>query len=404
MTTKKLVHSTTVGLALLTAVALVLTACGRQAAAPTPANLNAPQGVDATTITIGASMPLTGPIAGAGQSLSNGLKIAVGSINDAGGIHGRKVTAEILDDQYQTPVSVANVRKMVSDDKVYALVDLVGTNLVPASWPFLKDSGIPVWGPISPSDPKMDNVFLLGAAIRDQAAVEMDYMIGQGYKKIGIIYLQGAFGDAEKQGVTAVLAKHPEVQVVSEQSVGVSDVNMAPYVLNAQKANPDAFMLGCANTQSYLFLKAAADQNWKPHFVGNGNTVTTPEISAFASAEGVVSTAISQPLNSPNPEIKKFKDAAAKYTPGIAPTLQTLQAYTNALVFFHTLQQMGDDYTWKHFLKTTESMRSYETGIYPQITFGALPDGHSAARGSLLTELKSGTFSPLTGKFLEPSA
>ena len=408
-----------------TAAAAALAACGReQVAAPPSAasapagaassapaasasaalspTLGAPQGVTASTILVGASMPTTGPIAGAGQSLSNGLKIAVGVVNDAGGIKGRKITANILDDQYSTPNNVANNRKLVSEDKVYAIVDPVGTNLIPASWPFIKESGIPFFAPISPGDPQMDNVFLLGAAIRDQAAVEMEYVVSKGYKTVGIVYLEGAFGDAEKEGFTAVLNKHPEIKVVSQQTVGVTDLNMAPYVVNAQKANPEAFLLGCANTQSYLFLKGAADNNWKPVFIGNGNTVTTPEISKLASAEGVISTAISQPLDSPNPEIKKFKDAAAKFTPGVDPTLQTLQSYGNAIVFFHILETTND-WSWKGLIKATEAIKNYETGIYPQITFGPLPNGHSAARGSLLTQLKSGTFTPLTGKFVEPS-
>lgn len=391
-------------LAVASAVLLALGACSRASSAPTPANLSADQGVDAATINIGASMPLTGPIAGAGQALSNGLKIAVGTVNETGGVHGRKINATIYDDQYSTPTQVANIQKLVSEDKVYALVDLVGTQLIPASWTYLGSSGIPVWGPISPTDPHMSNVFLLGAAIRDQAAVEMDYLIAKGFKKIGIIYLQGAFGDAEKVGITAVLAKHPDVTIVSEQSMAVTDLNPAPYVINAQKANPEAFILGCSNTQSYVILKQAANSAFKPFFIGNGNTVTTPQISTLASDEGLVSTAITQALNSPNPAVVKFNAEAAKYTPGIAPTLQTLQAYANAMVFFHTLQSAGDNLSWKNFIKTAESTKNYDSGIYPPITLGPLPNGHSGASGSLVTVLKSGTFTPETGKFIEPSA
>jgi len=66
-------------------------------------------------------------------------------------------------------------------------------------------------------------------------------------------------------------------------------------------------------------------------------------------------------------------------------TLQTLQAYANAMVFFEAVKRAGDDLSWDHLFKTIESIKDYDTGIYPPITFGPLPDGHFAASGSLPT-------------------
>lgn len=360
-----------------------------------------PQGVTEDTIKIGASMPITGPIAGAGGALSNGMKIAVESINADGGINGRKLEMTILDDQYQTPKSVANLRKLASDH--YAIVNPIGTQLLPASWDFLEESGIPVFGPVSPPDPKLPNVFGLGASIEQQSAVIADHLVEKGFKRIGVIYLQGEFGDAEKKGIDAVIAQHPDVEIVTEQSLPVTELNVSSYVLNAQKADPEAFILGSQNTTSYLILQEAERLGWKPYFIGNGNTVSTPEIAQFPFAEGTVSTAITQSLSSDTPGVKKFLEDAEKYTPGVAPTLQTLQTYAQTMVFAEAVRRAGDDLSWDNLIKTIESIEGYETGIYPTITFGPLPDGHFAASGSLLTQLKDGVFTPITGEFVEPS-
>lgn len=391
--------------AVLTAAFLSVAACGGGSPSPSSAGsgnaAKLPQGVTDTSIKIGASMPITGPIAGAGMSLSNGLKIAVASINASGGINGRKIDLTILDDKYETPLSVANTRKLASED--YAIVNPIGTQLIPASWTFLKESGIPTFGPISPADPKIKNVFLLGASILDQSAVEADYLISKGFKKIGVIYLQGEFGDAEKKGIDAVLANHPDVKIVTEQSLPVTELNVSPYVLNAQKANPEAFILGSQNTTSFLILKEAAKIGWKPFFIGNGNTTTTPEIAKLDSADGLVSTSITQSLNADTEQVKKFRDDAAKYTSGVAPTGQTLQAYANAMVFFEAVKRAGDNLSWDNLITTIESIKNYDSGMYPTISFGPLPDGHHAASGSLLTVLKNHTFVPVDGKFVEPS-
>ena len=375
----------------------LLTACGRESSSGS----DLPQGVTETTIKIGASMPITGPIAGAGGALSNGMKIAVEAINAEGGINGRKIELTILDDQYQTPKSVANIRRLASDH--YAIVNPIGTQLLPASWDFVKESGIPFFGPVSPPDPKLPNVFGLGATIKQQSSVIADYLVAQGYKRIGVMYLQGEFGDAEKAGIEAVLANHPDVQIVTEQTLPVTELDVAAYVLNAQKAQPEAMILGTQNTTSYLILKEAERIGWKPFFIGNGNTVTTPEIAQLKFAEGLVSTAITQSLSSDSPAIKKFLADAEKYTPGVQPTLQTLQTYANAMVFFEAVRRAGDDLSWENLFRTIENMKNYETGIYPTISFGPLPDGHWAASGSLLTRLEDGVYKPITGEFVEPS-
>lgn len=360
-----------------------------------------PQGVTEDSIAIGASMPITGPIAGAGGALSNGMKIAVESINADGGINGRTLELTILDDQYQTPKSVANIRKLASDQ--YAIVNPIGTQLLPASWDFLEQSGIPTFGPVSPPDPKLPNVFGLGASIEQQSAVMADHLIEKGFKRIGVIYLQGEFGDAEKKGIDAVLAEHPDVEIVTEQSLPVTELNVSSYVLNAQKADPEAFILGSQNTTSYLILQEAERIGWKPYFIGNGNTVTTPEIAQFPFAEGLISTAITQSLDADTEGVQKFLEDAEKYTPGVEPTLQTLQTYAQTMVFAEAVRRAGDDLSWENLISTIESIEGYETGIYPTITFGPLPDGHFAASGSLVTELKDGVFVPVTGEFVEPS-
>ena len=76
--------------AVLAGASLAVAACGGGSATSSGQSddkpgSKAPQGVTDTAIKIGATMPITGPIAGAGGALSNGLKIAVESVNAAGG-------------------------------------------------------------------------------------------------------------------------------------------------------------------------------------------------------------------------------------------------------------------------------------------------------------------------------
>ena len=86
----------------------------------------APPGVTDDQIKIGATLPLTGTAAVSGQGLQAGIKMAVDEINAAGGIDGRKINLIILDDGFTADRVVTNVRRLVSQEKVYAVVAPAG--------------------------------------------------------------------------------------------------------------------------------------------------------------------------------------------------------------------------------------------------------------------------------------
>ena len=103
-----------------------------------------PPGVTDNSILIGATLPLTGTAAVAGQGLQAGLKIAADEINSNGGIGGRKVELKLLDDGFTPDRVVTNVRRLVSQDHVYALVAPAGSQGLPGAWPFICPPRIPL--------------------------------------------------------------------------------------------------------------------------------------------------------------------------------------------------------------------------------------------------------------------
>jgi len=90
-----------------------LLACAGAAAAQTPA----PNG-----IVVGASLPLSGPNAAAGQEGLAVLKAYFDSVNQAGGIDGRPVQLQALDDAFNPQKAADNARQLI-DAKAVALVN-----------------------------------------------------------------------------------------------------------------------------------------------------------------------------------------------------------------------------------------------------------------------------------------
>ncbi|MCW2756865.1 MAG: ethanolamine utilization protein EutJ, partial [Nocardioidaceae bacterium] len=74
------------------------------------------------TIKIGVTLSLTGPIAAIGAQELAGMKLAVKTINDAGGVKGKKVELVVTDDKFTPDQAVLNIRKLVQQDDVVAVL------------------------------------------------------------------------------------------------------------------------------------------------------------------------------------------------------------------------------------------------------------------------------------------
>src|SRR5437762_4609600 len=94
-------------------LAVALVAAAAQAQVP---------GVSATQVLIGQSAPLTGSNAELGNDIRNGLLAYFRKVNDAGGVHGRKLQLVSLDDGNAVPRAEANTKKLVEEQSVFALV------------------------------------------------------------------------------------------------------------------------------------------------------------------------------------------------------------------------------------------------------------------------------------------
>jgi len=117
------------------ACALVLAGVAGAAPAETP-------GVSSGTILIGGTVPLSGPET-AYSVVAYGADAYFKYVNDHGGVFGRKIQYRYLDDAYDPAQTVQQVRRLVEQDKVFAIFNQVGTEQVLATRPYLNQRGVP---------------------------------------------------------------------------------------------------------------------------------------------------------------------------------------------------------------------------------------------------------------------
>src|SRR5262249_15858772 len=84
-------------------------------------------GITDKEIIIGARLDLTGAVANWGVNIKSGMEAVFNRVNEAGGVHGRKIKLIAYDHVYQPPKAVINAKRLVERDKVFVMMGHLGT-------------------------------------------------------------------------------------------------------------------------------------------------------------------------------------------------------------------------------------------------------------------------------------
>src|SRR6201987_2440195 len=172
----------------------------------------AEDGVTADSITFGQAAVLQGPASALRQGMRSGIQAAFDEVNARGGVHGRKLKLVSRDDGYEPERAIAETRKLIGEDKVFALIGPVGTPTSAAAQPIATAAHVPFIGPFTGAgflrNPKLDNLM----NVRGSYCAETEAWIKQltedlKIKKIAIFYQDDAFGRAGLDGVKAAMSK-----------------------------------------------------------------------------------------------------------------------------------------------------------------------------------------------------
>ena len=180
-------------------------------------------------IVVGASLPLSGPNAAAGQEGLAVLKAYFDSVNQSGGIDGRPVRLNALDDAFNPQKAADNARQLI-DAKAVALVNCWGTSSCSAMVPVANQAGIPLVGGIAGGGAMRSAPGRYAFNIRASTTAEIDAMVRQmasiGQKSIAVVYQNDAFGKSGQAAASTVLQQH-QLPAVAELAIAPDGSNAA---------------------------------------------------------------------------------------------------------------------------------------------------------------------------------
>src|SRR6266581_6839077 len=207
----------------------------------------AEDGVSPDKIVFGQATALDGPASALGQGMKMGLEAAFAEVNKAGGVKGRKLELKSLDDGYEPTKSIEAVKKLLEEDKVFAIAGAVGTPTAAATLPIATAAGAPFIGAFTGAEFLREPYKPLVLNIRASYFQETEAMVEHltkdlGASRIAIMYQDDAFGQAGLAGIKKALDKR-QMQLAGEGTFERNTTAVKGALLAIKKADPDAVIM-----------------------------------------------------------------------------------------------------------------------------------------------------------------
>jgi ABC-type branched-subunit amino acid transport system substrate-binding protein len=374
---------------------------GLLAGAASSALAQSAPGVTDTEILIGSCSALEGPSHFLGQQTVNGAKAYFNLIDEEGGVNGRKLKLISADDSYDPAKTQACFDHLMSE-KVFALGFFVGTPTAVKYLPMAESARIPLVGLFTGAQtlysPLRHWVINVRASYFDETREQVDGLWKTlGYKKVGVIYPEDAFGAAVLEGVKTALKEYG-AEPVAVGSYQRQTAQVGGAIGTVQAANPNAVVVvGPANTVAPI-LKQAHAKGWKPLFLTVSFVGTDELISeAGQDAEGVVITQVVPPYYmTEHKSVALYRRAVGKYFPSEQPNFVSLEGFVDAMTLVEGLKRAGKDLTREGLIHGIESIHDLDIGLGPQLKLDYSPKDHKGFDHVLPTVVRGGRAVPFT--------
>jgi len=329
---------------------------------------SAENGVTADTIVFGQAAVLTGPAAALGQGMKTGMNAAFDEINKKGGVHGRKLKLISADDGYEPEKSIVATKKLIEEDKVFALIGPVGTPTSAAAQPIATAAKVPFIGAFTGAgflrDAKLDNVINVRASYDAETEAWVRHLTEDlKIKKIAIFYQDDAFGRAGLSGFKKAMEKR-NLPIAAEGTYERNTVAVKTALLNIKKEDPEAVVMVGAYKPSAEFIKLSRKVNFDPVFV-NISFVGASALAKELGEDGkgvIVSQVVPFPWDASMKVIADYQAAIKAADDKAEPEFVSLEGYLVGRLAIAALEKAGANPTREGLLKAIKDTGKFDFG------------------------------------------
>jgi branched-chain amino acid transport system substrate-binding protein len=349
----------------------------RLAAAVLPALLAggtlAEPGITADSIIIGQAAGFTGPVAGTVKELTAGAKAYFDSVNAKGGIHGRKIVLESMDDGFDPKKTPEVFKELIEKKNVFAMFLSRGTSTTEGAYPVLEAAKVPLIGPstgaMSMFNPPRRYLFPVRASHHSETLKIVPQLMSMGINRIALMYTDDSFGQDGLAGVQQAM-KNNNLTPVAVASHVRGTIKVEEAVAAIAKTEPQAIIMTMTADAGVAFIKQMKKTGRSPVFLTLSNNSSNSFIKNLGEdGWGVAVSQVSPyPFSAAMAITKEFQDTI-KGKADVAPSYSSMEGFIAAKVLVEGLKRAGPKPTREKLIAGLESMQRYDMGGV-DVTYG----------------------------------
>lgn len=303
-------------------------------------------------IRLGMSAAFTGPTASVGLAARAGVEAALEEANEAGGIQGRQLELIALDDAYEPSQTGPNMKRLIEDHQVLAVVCNVGAPCAVVAVPIAQEHQTVLYGYITGGavlrkNPPDSHVFNFRPGLDEEISALLEGMVRQqgiAPEDIAFFTQQDAFGDfSYTAGVETLrrlgLSRNTQaLQVRYPRNTSQIEQGLSQLLLMER---PPAAVIFAGATQPLLaFIKASESADYHP-IVGTVSFVDAPRVaeSLTGSCTRIIISQVVPPPFSDLPIAQRFQQRMAVREGEFSKSYIAFEAYTATHLFLAALRQ-----------------------------------------------------------------
>jgi branched-chain amino acid transport system substrate-binding protein len=303
---------------------------------------------------IGFTLSLTGGTDDYGKAARMGAQLALKEYSDKGGYQGQKVDAVIYDDETKPAKGVENVTRLITRDKVFAIVGPVNSGVALAIIDIAQKNQIPLIDTIATAEQIIERYqnapknYVFRVSLNDgiQTSFMIDYIKSRKYQRIGLMHDSTGWGQSGRDTALRLLKDANLDLAAGPEVFDQNDSDMTTQLTKMRDAKVDfviAYSLAPAAVQiaksmQKIRLKAPWTGTWAlvaPNFL---------KLGGKELIEGVMAVTSYTPEHSANAKAlhekveRVFKDQGGDFHP-----VATAQTYDGVRLLLNALDKVGPD-------------------------------------------------------------
>jgi branched-chain amino acid transport system substrate-binding protein len=348
-------------------------------------------GVTPTQITLGGTVPLSGPAA-AYASVGRGADAYFRYVSSKGGVFGRKIVYKYEDDEFDVAKTILLTRQLVEQDNVLAIFDSVGTEHALAVRPYLNDRMVPQ--------------LFVGSGVSKLATEHKKYPWSMGYlpsfagegaiygryiathrpqARIAVLYENSDFGKDMLNGLRHGLGG--KAKIVGTQPYEIEDANVDSQLARLKASGADTLMLFATPKFAIFGYVGSFRLGWHPHVYVTSVSISPDimKIAKFGSnqkqVEGSISIAF---VKDPTAQqwardktVRLYKTIVKRFLPGAKPD-DVFNYYGMAVAYtmVDTLRKAGRNLTRAGVLRAATHLNETNPFLLPGVRIKTSPNDY----------------------------